>query len=173
MKKGLLIVYTGNGKGKTTAALGVALRAVGHNMRVCMVQFIKGKWKSGELNAVKDFKGLFDIAVKGKGFLFDSKDMEKDRQTAIEAWEYAKRVISSSEYDVVILDELTYLLEYGMIEEKDAVEFLGQKPEGVHVIVTGRNAPNSLIDIADLVTEMRVVKHPLQNGIEAQRGIDY
>jgi len=173
MKKGLLIVYTGNGKGKTTAALGAALRAVGHDMRVCMIQFIKGGWKSGELNAVKNCKGLFDIIVKGEGFLFNSEDIEKHRPTARDAWEHAKRVISSSEYEVVVLDEFTYLLNYGLIEEKDAVEFLRRKPEGLHIIVTGRNAPNSLIDIADLVTDMRVIKHPFQKGIKAQRGIDY
>ncbi len=173
MKKGLLIVYTGKGKGKTTAALGVTLRAVGHGMRVCMIQFIKGKWKSGELNAVKDFKGRFDINVMGKGFLFDSEDIEEDRSAARDAWEYAKRVISSSEYEVVILDEFTYLMEYGMIEEKDAIEFLRQRPKRVHIIVTGRNASKSLIDIADLVTEMKVVKHPLHRGVKAQRGIDY
>jgi len=173
MKQGLLIVYTGNGKGKTTAALGISLRAVGHGMRVCMIQFIKGKWKSGELEAVKDFKGRFDINVMGKGFLFDSEDIEKDRRTARDAWECAKRVITSSEYEVVILDEFTYLLDYGMIEEKDAIGFLSARPEGVHIIVTGRNASDSLIDIADLVTEMKVVKHPLKKGIKAQRGIDY
>ena len=173
MKKGLLIVFTGNGKGKTTAALGLALRSCGHKMRVCMIQFVKGKWKSGECEAVKRFKGLIDIYTLGKGFIYNSEDIERHKESAKEAWQFAKKIMSSEEYSVVILDELTYLIKYRIIQEKEVVKFLSNKRNDLHVVVTGRKAPQSLIYAADLVTEMRDVKHPLKKGIKGQKGIEY
>jgi len=173
MKKGLLIVFTGNGKGKTTAALGLALRAFGHNFRVCIIQFVKGKWKTGEMMAAGRFEGIMDFFVKGRGFLFNSKDIVRDREAAKEAWKFAKGVMTSLQYRMVILDELSYLIKYKMIEEDEVVDFLSKKRADLHVIVTGRDAPDSLIDLADLVTEMREIKHPFKSGIKAQKGIEF
>jgi cob(I)alamin adenosyltransferase len=173
MKKGLLIVFTGKGKGKTTAALGLAMRALGHKRRVCFIQFIKGSWKTGELVSAKRFDELMDVFTMGKGFILDEKNMEKHKKAALEAWQFAKKVILSEKYDIVILDELTYLIKYKMIEEIEAVAFLTGKPKDLHVIVTGRGAPRSMIEAADMVTEMKTVKHPLEIGIESQKGIEF
>jgi len=173
MGKGLIILYTGDGKGKTCAALGTAFRAIGHECRVCMIQFIKGTIPSGELQAVKRVCDLMDIFPTGEGFIWSEEDIDKNRETAQRAWEFAKEAIRSGKYDVVILDELTYLLNFGLIDEREAVEFLKSKPESMHLIITGRDAPRSLIDAAEIVTEMREIKHPLDKGIKAQRGIDY
>lgn len=173
MKKGLLIVYTGNGKGKTTAALGQALRAMGHGLKVCVVQFIKGSWKYGELTSAKRFEGLMDFHVKGLGFTWKSKDIEKDVAAAQEALAFSKDMILSRKYDMIILDELTYLFTYNMVNEEETVNFLVNRPKGIHIVVTGRQAPQSLIDAADLVTDMVEVKHPLSAGLKAQRGIEF
>lgn len=173
MKKGLLIVFTGNGKGKTTAALGMALRTLGHNYPVCIIQFIKGTWKYGELISLKRFDDLLDIHVMGKGFTWKSIDIEQDKRTAREGWEMAKTVIADNKHYLVILDELTYLMTYKMIDEAEVIEFLKNKPVDLHVVVTGRDASEKLIDIADLVTEMRVIKHPLKDGVRAQKGIEF
>ena len=173
MKRGLIVVFTGNGKGKTTAALGLAMRALGHKRRVCFIQFIKGRWKTGELVSAKRFADLMDVFTMGEGFILDEKNMGHHKKAALEAWQFAKNVIVSGKYDIVILDELTYLLKYNMIEEVEVVDFLTGKPKDLHVIVTGRGAPMSLIDDADLVTEMKKVKHPLDNGIDCQKGIEF
>ncbi len=173
MKKGLLIVLTGSGKGKTTAALGMAMRACGHRMRVCMIQFVKGKWKTGEIDAARRYRDLMEIHTLGKGFVRNQKDIERHRKVAKQAWEFTKDVLKSSKYQVVILDELTYLIKYKMIEEDEVVEILARKPEDLHIIVTGREAPETLIDAADLVTEMRNIKHPHRIGMRAQRGIEF
>jgi len=173
VKKGLLMVNTGKGKGKTTAALGLIFRALGHGFKVCMIQFIKGNWKYGELNSSKRFEDLLDFHVLGRGFTWESKDIEKDIQIAQEAWGFAKEIINSGKYQLVVLDELTYLMKYKMVAENEIVGFLKNRPKDLHVVVTGRDAPKSLIDIADLVTEMKEVKHPYHEGVKAQRGIEY
>ncbi len=172
-RKGLLIVYTGRGKGKTTAALGLALRAIGNDQRVSFIQFIKGSWKYGELSSVKRHAGLMDFHVMGKGFTFKSKDREADLQAAREAWSLAERTLAANQHQLVVLDELTYLVKYEMVPEETILDALGRKPEGMHVVVTGRDAGERLIEIADLVTEMREVKHPFHQSIKAQRGIEF
>ena len=173
MKKGLLVVFTGDGKGKTTAALGLAMRALGHKCRVGMVQFIKGSWKSGELISVKRFDDLMDIYTLGRGFLLDAEDIEKDKEAAKEAWEFAKDIIVKSKYDIVILDELTYLIKYKMVEEDEVIDFLIKKPNKLHIVITGRDASSRLVEVADMVTEMKEIKHPLNRGIKCQKGIEY
>ena len=174
MKKGLIIVHTGNGKGKTTAALGLAFRALGNGLKVCMLQFIKGTWKYGELKAAEKFEN-FEIIPMGKGFvnLGAEKPDPKDVEAAKEAFDKAKEVILSKNYDMVILDEINYAILYKLIDVNDVLEVLKKKPENLHVVLTGRNAHEKIIEIADLVTEMREIKHPYQKGIKAQRGIEF
>jgi len=174
--KGLLIVYTGPGKGKTTCALGTAFRAVGQGLRVLMVQFIKGSWHYGELDAAKmlgDEK--FEIRPMGRGFvkIGGAETDPQDIRMAEECWEAGKEAIYSGKYDLVILDEINYTISYKMLDAGKVVEALKGRPEQVHVICTGRNAHALLIEEADLVTEMKEVKHPYTKGILAQRGIDY
>ncbi len=175
-ERGLIIVHTGAGKGKTTAALGIAFRAVGQGLRVLMVQFIKGSWHYGELDAARLLgEDRMRILPMGRGFV--KVGVEKpdpaDVRLVEEAWQFAREEILRGEYDLVILDEINYAISYKMLEAEKVVEALKSKPEGVHVILTGRNAHPSLLEIADLVTEMREVKHPFQKGVLAQRGIDY
>ena len=172
-RKGLLIVNTGNGKGKTTAALGLAFRALGHGLRVCMIQFIKGPWNYGELKASERFEDLLEIHTLGAGFTWESKSLEEDTRIAREAWAFAKETIAEARHDLLILDELTYLIEYDMIDEAEVVAVLKARPKPMHVVVTGRNASAGLIEAADLVTEMQPVKHPFDGGVQAQRGIEY
>jgi cob(I)alamin adenosyltransferase len=175
-RKGLIVVYTGPGKGKTTAALGAAFRAVGQGMRVLMVQFIKGSWHYGELDAARILgEDKFEILPMGRGFVkvgVEKPDPE-DVRLVREAWSFAREKISGGEYDLVILDEINYAISYKMLEADTVAEELRRKPEMVHVILTGRNAHASITEMADLVTEMREVKHPYQKGLLAQRGIDY
>ena len=175
-RKGLIIVHTGPGKGKTTAALGTALRAVGQGLKVLMVQFLKGSWHYGELDAAQMLgEDRFKILPMGRGFVKvgAEKPDPEDVRMVEEAWEYASEKIASEEYDLVILDEINYAISYKMLDPALVAERLGKKPEMVHVILTGRNAHPSLVEMADLVTEMREVKHPYQKGIVAQRGIEY
>ena len=173
-KKGLIIVHTGPGKGKTTAALGLGFRAVGSGLKVLMVQFIKGTWHYGELDAAQAFGDKFVLRPMGRGFVKLGGEIDpEDKRAAEEAWAYAREKIFSGEYDMIILDEINYAINYGLLPVGPVVEALKQKPEMVHVVLTGRNAPAEVIAAADLVTEMREVKHPYQKGIEAQRGIEY
>ena len=167
------MVFTGNGKGKTTAALGFALRAMGHGLKICVIQFIKGSWTYGELESIKRFSDLMDFHVMGRGFTWKSEDLEKDKKLAQEAWQFAQEMMASGKYDMVILDELTYLLKLNAITEADMVDVLSRKPSDLHVVVTGRAAPQSLINSADLVSDVQAVKHPFQNGIKAQKGIEF
>jgi len=174
--KGLLIIYTGPGKGKTTCALGTAFRAVGQGLRVLMVQFIKGSWHYGELDAAKllgDDK--IEIRPMGRGFVKvgGAETDPEDVRLCEQAWQFALEQISSSRYDLVILDEINYVISYGMLDVEKVAAALAARPEQVHVICTGRNAHPRLIELADLVTEMKEVKHPYTKGILAQRGIDY
>ena len=171
-KKGLIIVNTGNGKGKTTAALGVALRGCGYGMKVIMLQFFKGKWKYGELRSAPKLE-TFEIRPMGQGFTWESKDIEVDKRMVREAWQAAREKILSEGYDVVILDEINYALSYGFLPLEDVVDFLRKKPAMLHVILTGRDARPEIIEIADMVTEMREIKHPFQQGISAQKGIEF
>jgi cob(I)alamin adenosyltransferase len=173
-RKGLIIVHTGDGKGKTTAALGLAMRAVGNGFRVLMIQFIKDdkQWHYGELESAKKLEGL-EIRPMGEGFTWDTKNPEKDRQKAREAWEAGKAAIASGRYQMVILDELNYVMAYDYLPVDEVVTFLKSKPEEVHVVLTGRNAPPALIEAADLVTEMKQIKHPYYAGVKAQKGIEY
>jgi len=174
--KGLLIVYTGPGKGKTTCALGTAFRAVGQGLRVLMVQFIKGSWHYGELDAAKllgDDK--FEIRPMGRGFVKvgGAETDPEDIRLAEECWETGRVAIYSGNYDLVILDEINYVISYTMLDPEKVAKSLKDRPQHVHVICTGRNAHPSLVELADLVTEMKEVKHPYTKGILAQRGIDY
>ena len=175
-RKGLIIVHTGPGKGKTTAALGIGFRAVGQGLKVLMVQFIKGSWHYGELDAADMLgKDHFAILPMGRGFVkvgAERPDPE-DVRLVEEAWRFAEEKIQSGEYDLVILDEINYAISYKMLDPDMVAEALRRKPEMVHVLLTGRNAHASITELADLVTEMREVKHPYQKGLLAQRGIDY
>lgn len=173
-KKGLIIVHTGPGKGKTTAALGLALRAVGSGLRVLMVQFLKGSWHYGELDAAAAFGERFVIRPMGRGFVKLGGELDpEDKRAAEEAWSFGREKIFSGEYDMIVLDEINYALSYGLLSVEPVIEALKKKPEMVHVVLTGRNAPPPLVELADLVTEMREIKHPYQKGIGAQRGIEY
>ena len=175
-EKGLLIVYTGSGKGKTTCALGTAFRAVGQGLRVLMVQFIKGSWHYGELDAAKMLgEDRMDIRPMGRGFVKvgGAETDPEDIRLCQEAWEFGRKQIESRKYNLVVLDEINYVISYGMLDAEKVVQALAARPEGVHVICTGRNAHPKLVELADLVTEMREVKHPYTKGILAQRGIDY
>jgi cob(I)alamin adenosyltransferase len=172
-KKGLIIINTGNGKGKTTAALGVALRAVGQDFKVWMVQFIKGRWRTGEYRAASRLAPNFEIVRMGLGFTRLSKDIERDKAEAQKGWKLAKKKIESGLYDIVILDELTHAINLGFVDLEDVLETLRKKAAKLHVIITGRDAPQKMIDMADLVTEMKVVKHPYNERVPAQRGIEF
>jgi cob(I)alamin adenosyltransferase len=173
MTKGLLSVFTGDGKGKTTAALGLTFRALGHGKRVCFIQFIKGAWTSGEAKLSSNFHELLDFHIMGRGFTWKSDDIEKDREAAREAWEFAVRMINENSYALIVLDELTYLIRYNMIAEDEILDCLARKPEGLHLVITGRYASPGLLQAADLITEMKAVKHPYASGIKAQKGFDY
>ena len=174
-RKGLILINTGAGKGKTTAAMGTALRAVGNGMRVLMLQFLKGSWHYGELDAVKAFGENFVMRQMGRGFVKvggAETDVE-DVRLVEAAWEEARAAILSGEWELVVLDEINYAISYGMLDPAKVVETLKEKPEMVHVILTGRNAHPSLVEIADTVTEMKQVKHAYEKGVLAQRGIEY
>jgi cob(I)alamin adenosyltransferase len=173
MKKGLLTIFTGNGKGKTTAALGMALRALGHHWKVCLVQFVKGPWKTGELDALAVFGDRMSVHVKGEGFIYNEEDIEHAKRSARAAWESVKEMLNVDTYNMIILDELTYLLKYDMIDKNDVCDAILRRNNNLHVVVTGRDAPQCLIDIADMVTEMKEIKHPMHDGIKAQKGIEF
>jgi cob(I)alamin adenosyltransferase len=175
LRRGLIIVNTGPGKGKTTAAMGTALRAVGQGMRVLMLQFLKGSWHYGELDAVKAFGDKFILKQMGRGFVKvgAEKPDPEDVRMVEEAWAEAEKAIQSGEWDLVVLDEINYAISYGMLDPAKVVESLTRKPEMVHVILTGRNAHPTIVELADTVTEMRQVKHAYEKGVMAQRGIEY
>ncbi|HXB20278.1 MAG TPA: cob(I)yrinic acid a,c-diamide adenosyltransferase [Candidatus Solibacter sp.] len=173
--RGLIIVNTGPGKGKTTAAMGTALRAVGNGMKVLMLQFLKGSWHYGELDAVQAFGDKFIMRQMGRGFVKvgGAETDPEDIRMVEEAWEEARQAIASGQWDLVILDEINYAIGYGMLDPAKVVEGLKQKPEQVHVILTGRNAHPTIVELADTVTEMKQVKHAYEKGVLAQRGIEY
>jgi cob(I)alamin adenosyltransferase len=173
IKKGLVVVNTGNGKGKTTAALGLMLRAWGRGMRVCMLQFIKNeKARYGEIKAARKLD--LEIIPIGDGCTWTSKDMDKTIALALQGWEDAKHRIISGDYDIVILDEFTYPLHLNWLDADKVIAWLVEnKPPMLHLVITGRNAPGELIDYADLVTEMVEIKHPHNDGIQAQPGVEF
>lgn len=171
-RRGLIVVYTGSGKGKTTAALGTAFRAAGYEMKILIVQFIKGAWHYGELDAAKRHPTM-EIYPMGEGFTWVTKNRERDIQKAKEAWQFALKKVKFGKYDMLILDEINYVIKYGFIDVMEVVRFLKEKHGELHVILTGRDAHPTIIELADLVTEMKEVKHPFKNGIKAQRGIEF
>ena len=176
MNSGLIITYYGNGKGKTTAALGVALRAVGYDLKVCMIQFIKGEWDYGEIYSSNRLKPHFDLIIDGKGFigiLDDDHDFQEHIDSAKAALALAKEKIDSLDYDTVILDEVNYALKLKLIEEDELISLLQSKPPGVNIILTGNHMTDQILNISDLVTEMKEVKHPYKKGIRAKKGIDF
>lgn len=174
VEKGLLIVNTGKGKGKSTAAFGLILRAVGHGMRVGVVQFIKGTWDTGEGRVLRDrFADLVTYHVMGDGFTWDTQDRSQDVASARKAWAAALELVADDRHDLVVLDELNIVLRYDYLPVGEVVAGLQARPAMKHVIVTGRNAPDALIEAADLVTSMEQVKHPYRDGVKAQRGIEF
>ena len=178
IEKGLLIVHTGKGKGKSTAAFGLAMRALGHGMRVGIIQFVKGKWETGERHILEKFLNQVTIRTMGEGFTWETQDRARDIAAAQSAWKAAKEMIDASRdenpaYDLVLLDELNIVLRYDYLPLDEVVAFLADRPEGLHVVVTGRNAKDPLIEAADLVTEMTMVKHPFRSGVKAQQGIEF
>lgn len=171
-RKGLVIVNTGNGKGKTTAALGILLRSWGQNMRVVMLQFLKAE--TGNWSEIKAAKRMgVEIIPLGKGFTWMSENLEQDRALAQHCWHLCREKIESGQYDVVIMDELTYALKYKWLDMQEVLNTLRQRNPNLHIVITGRDAPEELIEFADLVTEMREIKHPYTQGIRAQKGIDF
>jgi cob(I)alamin adenosyltransferase len=174
IEKGLLIVHTGKGKGKSTAAFGMIFRALGHGMPVAIIQFVKGKWQTGERVALEKFGDLVSINTMGEGFTWETQDRQRDLAAARAAWERAKAVIKAGKHKIVLLDEINIVLRYEYLPIAEVVAFLrDEKPADIHVIVTGRNAADELIEIADLVTEMEVIKHPFRSGVKAQKGIEF
>ena len=174
-RRGLILINTGPGKGKTTAALGTALRAVGNGMRVLMLQFLKGSWHYGELDAVEAFEGRFVLKQMGRGFVKvgGAETDPEDIRLVEAAWAEAQKAIYSGEWDMVVLDEINYAISYKMLDPAVVAAALRGRPEMVHVILTGRNAHPLLVELADTVTEMREVKHAYEKGVLAQRGIEY
>jgi cob(I)alamin adenosyltransferase len=174
-RRGLILINTGPGKGKTTAAMGTALRAVGNGMRVLMLQFLKGSWHYGELDAVEAFGDRFVMKQMGRGFVKvgGAETDPEDVRMVEAAWAEARLAILSGDWDLVVLDEINYAIGYGMLDPDAVAETLKNRPEMVHVILTGRGAHPKLVELADTVTEMREVKHAYQKGILAQRGIEY
>jgi len=173
---GLVIVYTGKGKGKTTAALGMALRAIGHNYKICMIQFIKGSWHYGEMSSSKRLEPEFELTAVGKGFvgiLDDKTPKEVHQKIAKEAIEIAKQKILSEKYNIIILDEINYAVNLGLVNVDYVLDLIKTKPQNVTLVLTGNHANQQVIDAADLVTEMREIKHPFQKGIRAKKGIDF
>jgi cob(I)alamin adenosyltransferase len=172
-ERGLLIVHTGKGKGKTTAAMGLAMRCIGQNMKVGIVQFVKGVWATGEREVLAKFPELCVFTAMGEGFTWDTQDRRRDVAAATRAWEKAKEMMADPSYRMVILDELNIVLRYDYLPFEDVLETLRGKPRDLHVVVTGRNARDGLIEAADLVTEMTQVKHPFRSGVKAQAGVEF
>lgn len=173
VEKGLVIVHTGAGKGKSTAALGMALRMIGHGMKVSIIQFIKGAMETGEQAVFDAFPELVEMRPMGEGFTWDTQDRARDIEKVRAAWEVCKARIMDPEWKMVICDELNIAIRYDYLPVDEVIAFLANKPEDTHVVITGRNAHQSLIDVADLVTEMSLVKHPFRSGVKAQAGVEF
>ena len=173
-EKGLIIVNTGNGKGKTTAALGMVMRSLGHGYKVAIVQFIKGAWEPAEKAVLEKWQDRLEFHAMGEGFTWDTQDRERDIEKATAAWSLGLKYILDSEYKLVLLDEVNIALKLGYLDVNSVIQGLERKPTDSHVILTGRGAPTELIAIADLVTEMTLIKHPFrEQGVKAQPGIEF
>ena len=175
-EKGLVIVYTGGGKGKTSAALGLVLRAVGYNHKVCMVQFVKGSWHYGELDSAKRLAPEFEMITAGKGFvgILDDKSPREDHvKAANDTLDISKEKIMSGKFDVVILDEINYALQLKLLNLDDVIDLIKSKPPELYLVLTGKHAEEKVIELADLVTEMKEIKHPFKSGVKAKKGIDF
>lgn len=173
IEKGLLIVHTGKGKGKSTAAFGMVFRCVGHGMKSGVIQFVKGAWSTGERTVLEKFPDLVTINAMGEGFTWDVADRQRDLAAARAAWDRAKALIADPSYKLILLDELNIVLRYDYLPLDEVLDVLRNKPRDTHVIVTGRNAKDELIELADLVTEMTEIKHPFRAGVKAQAGIEF
>jgi cob(I)alamin adenosyltransferase len=173
IEKGLVMVHTGKGKGKSTAAFGMIFRALGNDMNVGVVQFVKGKWGTGERKVLEAFPEQVTITAMGDGFTWETQDRQRDIEAAQQAWERAKAMIMDENIHMVLLDELNIVLRYDYLDINEVVAFLKTKPEMKHVIITGRNAKEELMEFADLVTEMTMIKHPFRSGVKAQVGVEF
>ena len=174
MKERLLMVITGPGKGKTTSAVGMAVRAAGNGLKVCFIQFIKGSRKTGEIEATEPLAGLIDFHVMGRGFTWKSANLEDDKAAALEAWAFAREAMTSGHYFMVVLDEFTYPLTYKMIDLKECLEALANDvAAGTNIVITGRDAPQPLMELADTVSEVHAVKHHFAKGVKARKGIEF
>ncbi len=173
VEKGLLIVHTGKGKGKSTAAFGLVMRALGHGFKIGIVQFVKGKWETGERSVLAKFPKLVTIKAMGEGFTWETQDRARDIAAARAAWEAAKQMIDDPAYRLILLDELNIVLRYDYLPVDEVVAKLAARRPDLHVVVTGRNAKDELIAAADLVTEMTMIKHPFRDGVKAQQGIEF
>ena len=172
-RRGILLVHTGSGKGKSSSAFGVVFRAAGWGMRVCVIQYIKGQWKTGEEQAAKRFDNI-EWHAMGDGFTWDTKNPEQDRQTSREIWAFSKQKIRSRAYDLVVLDEINYCCSYGWLTGQEIADFIRlEKPPWMHLILTGRDAPLEILELADTATEMRPLKHAFDAGIKAEQGIEF
>jgi cob(I)alamin adenosyltransferase len=172
-EKGLLMVHTGKGKGKTTAAMGLAMRAIGNGMKVGIVQFVKGKWETGERQVLEAFPDQIEIRVMGEGFSWDSQDRQRDIAAARAAWEMAQEMIADPSFGLIVLDELNIPLRYDHLDINDVVTGLVVRRDDLHIVVTGRNAKEELIAAADMVTDMTMVKHHFRDDVKAQKGIEF
>jgi cob(I)alamin adenosyltransferase len=173
IERGLLIVHTGKGKGKSTAGFGMALRCIGHGMKVGVVQFVKGAWSTGERTVLERFPDLCEIHAMGEGFTWETQDRKRDIEAAERAWAVAARMIADPEIRFVLLDELNIVLRYDYLPLEPVLAAIKARPADTHVVVTGRNAADAMIEAADLVTEMTLVKHPFREGVKAQAGIEF
>ncbi len=172
-ERGLIMVHTGKGKGKSTAAMGLAMRCIGHGLRVGIVQFVKGAWETGERAVLDDYPNLVTIKAMGEGFTWDTQDRQRDLAAAANAWAMVKEMMADPGYHMVIADELNIVLRYNYLPIDDIIAALAAKRADLHVVVTGRNAKPELIEIADLVTEMTQIKHPFRSGVKAQIGVEF
>jgi len=173
VEKGLIMINTGPGKGKSTAAFGLVLRAAGHGLRVGLVQFIKGAWSTGEQFALERFEDLIDHRIMGEGFTWETQDRARDIAAARRAWDAATQMMADERYHLIVLDELNVVLRYDYLPVEEVIDTLKARRSGLHVLITGRNAPQALIEAADLVTEMRPLKHHFDAGVKAQIGIEF
>jgi len=173
VERGIVIINTGNGKGKTTAAFGQALRVAGHGLPVCIIQFIKGQWVTGEGKAVQSWADRIELHVCGTGFTWQAENRAEVIEAALSGWRLARAKLAAGAHRLVVLDELTYLINYGIISEDELRDALSSRPDGVDVVITGRAAGEGLLAMADLVTEMREIKHPYRQGVLARRGCEF
>jgi cob(I)alamin adenosyltransferase len=171
--KGLVLLHTGNGKGKSTACFGQALRAAGQGLKVCIIQFIKGNWQTGEAMAFEALQDNVEFHVKGSGFTWQEKNRDEIIKVARHGFDFARAKIMSGDYDMVVLDELTYLVSYNIITEEEVLDMISGRPPYVHLVISGRNASDGLIERADLVSEVKAIKHPYTAGVKAQKGIEF